>query len=106
MKCKGGEKMGLNNYQEEQDDALKEDSNQENIEIEQAEPEATEPEVLQTSKQPPEFRILQQEFDRKEGKTVLKEVGVAWKNVSQNGKEFYIIKIGNLRLFMFKNEKK
>jgi hypothetical protein len=59
----------------------------------------------QPSKQP-EFRILQQEYNQKEGKSTLKEVGVAWKNISQNGKEFYTIKIGNLRLLMFKNERK
>jgi len=59
----------------------------------------------QPSKQP-EFRILQQEYNQKEGKSTLKEVGVAWKNISQNGKEFYTVKIGNLRLLMFKNERK
>ncbi|MCX8163270.1 MAG: DUF736 domain-containing protein [Candidatus Micrarchaeota archaeon] len=57
------------------------------------------------SKQP-EFRILQQEYNQREGRTTLKEVGVAWKNISQNGKEFYTIKIGNLRLLMFKNERR
>ena len=59
----------------------------------------------QPSKQP-EFRILQQEYNQREGRSTLKEVGVAWKNISQNGKEFYTIKIGNLRLLMFKNEKR
>ncbi|MEM3362473.1 MAG: hypothetical protein QXV64_01825 [Candidatus Anstonellaceae archaeon] len=59
-----------------------------------------------TGSRQPEFRILQQEYNQKEGRTTLKEVGVAWKNISQNGKEFYTIKIGNLRLLMFKNERK
>ncbi|MFN3909616.1 MAG: hypothetical protein ACK4J0_00065 [Candidatus Anstonellaceae archaeon] len=58
----------------------------------------------QPSKQP-EFRILQQEYNQKEGRSVLKEVGVAWKNISKDGKEFYTIKIGNLRLLMFKNQR-
>lgn len=65
----------------------------------------TEPSISEQPSRQPEFRILQQEYNQKEGKSVLKEVGVAWRNRSKDGKEFYTIKIGNLRLLMFKNQR-
>ncbi len=50
----------------------------------------------------PEFRVVQPEVD-KDGKIVYKDVGAIWKNVSKAGNEFYTMKIGKLRLLIFKN---
>jgi len=56
--------------------------------------------------QQPEFRVVQPEYDEKEQKTIFKDVGAVWKNISQKtGKEFYTLKIGKLRLLMFENRK-
>ena len=51
----------------------------------------------------PDFRVVQPVVDR-DGKTVYKSVGAMWKTVSKNGNEFYVMKIGELRLLVFKNE--
>ncbi|PIT84744.1 hypothetical protein COU37_01625 [Candidatus Micrarchaeota archaeon CG10_big_fil_rev_8_21_14_0_10_45_29] len=57
------------------------------------------------SKQP-EFRIVQPEYDTREGKTIFRDVGAMWKNVSQKtGREFYTLKVGKLRLLVFANQK-
>ena len=53
----------------------------------------------------PDIRIVQVETD-KEGKTVYKNIGGMWKNISKNGNEFYTLKIGNLRLLAFPNNQK
>ena len=53
----------------------------------------------------PDLRIVQTEVDRN-GKTIYKNVGGMWKNVSKNGKEFYTLLIGNLRLLVFPNDNK
>jgi hypothetical protein len=54
----------------------------------------------------PEFRLVQPEYDTRESKTIFKDVGAVWKNVSQKtGKEFYTLKIGKMRLLMFPNQK-
>ncbi len=50
----------------------------------------------------PDFRVVQPEVD-KEGKIVYKDVGAIWKNMSKAGNEFYTMKIGKLRLLVFKN---
>lgn len=52
----------------------------------------------------PDISVVQTEVDR-EGKTKYTNVGGIWKNISKNGKEFYVIKIGNLRLVGFPNSK-
>lgn len=51
----------------------------------------------------PDFRIVQPSTD-KDGKPILKSVGAMWKSVSKSGNEFYVMKIGELRLLVFKNE--
>ncbi|MFH0927618.1 MAG: hypothetical protein V1822_03495 [Candidatus Micrarchaeota archaeon] len=54
----------------------------------------------------PDFRVVQPEYDIREGKTVFHDVGAIWRNVSQKtGKEFYSLKIGKLRLLVFENRK-
>jgi uncharacterized protein (DUF736 family) len=53
----------------------------------------------------PDFRIVQPSTD-KDGKPILKNVGAMWKTTSKNGREFYVLKIGELRLLVFKNEQK
>ncbi len=53
----------------------------------------------------PDFRVYQS-VANKEGTTSLVDVGAMWKNISKNGVEFYSLKIGNLKLLVFKNDLK
>mgnify|MGYP003136079889 CR=1 FL=1 len=53
-------------------------------------------------KNKPEFRICQQTIDM-DGKISWRNVGAIWKNTSNNGKEYRILTIGNLRLNVFEN---
>ncbi len=53
----------------------------------------------------PDYRVVQVETNM-EGKTIYKSVGGMWKNVSKNGNEFYTLLIGNLKLLVFKNDRK
>ena len=53
----------------------------------------------------PDLRIVQADRDR-DGKSIYVNVGGMWKNVSKNGNEFYTIKVGNLKLLAFPNERK
>jgi len=56
--------------------------------------------------QKPDFRIVQPEYVPALGKTVYKDVGAMWRNVSKSGNEFYTLKIGKLKLLVFSNGKK
>jgi len=51
----------------------------------------------------PDFRVVQTEYDSRLGKTVYKDVGAMWRNVSKAGNEFYTMKIGKLKLLVFQN---
>jgi len=51
-----------------------------------------------------DFRVVQTDQD-KDGKTLYKNIGGMWKNVSKSGNEFYTLKIGNLKLLVFPNSK-
>ena len=51
----------------------------------------------------PDFRIVQPEYVQALGKTVYKDVGAMWRNVSKSGNEFYTLKIGKLKLLVFQN---
>ncbi len=54
----------------------------------------------------PDFRVVQPEYDTREGKTVFRDVGALWRNISQKtGREFYTLKIGKMRLLVFPNQK-
>ena len=53
----------------------------------------------------PDLRVVQAEKDR-DGRTVYRNVGGMWKNVSKNGNEFYTLLIGNLKLLVFPNTNK
>jgi len=53
----------------------------------------------------PDFRIVQPEYVPALGKTVYKDVGAMWHNVSKSGNEFYTMKIGKLKLLVFQNTK-
>jgi hypothetical protein len=53
----------------------------------------------------PDFRIVQPDTNQ-DGSKVFKSVGAMWKSTSKNGKEFYVLKIGELRLLVFNNEPK
>lgn len=53
----------------------------------------------------PDLRVVQIETDR-EGRTVYRNVGGMWKNVSKNGNEFYTLLIGNMKLLVFPNTQK
>lgn len=67
---------------------------------------ANEPVEVESPGKQPEFRLVQPEYDTRDEKTIFKDVGAVWKNVSQKtGREFYTLKIGKLRLLMFPNQK-
>jgi hypothetical protein len=53
----------------------------------------------------PDLRVVQADKD-KDGKPLYVNVGGMWKNVSRNGKEFYVLKIGQLKLLVFPNDRK
>ncbi|MEM3060101.1 MAG: DUF736 family protein [Candidatus Anstonellales archaeon] len=50
----------------------------------------------------PDFRIIQPSLDET-GRTIYKDIGAMWKNVSKNGNDFYTLKIGRLKLLVFPN---
>jgi len=52
----------------------------------------------------PDFRIVQADRD-KNGAVIYKNVGGMWKSVSKNGNEFYSLRIGELKLLVFPNDK-
>ncbi|MEM3625331.1 MAG: hypothetical protein QXF35_02100 [Candidatus Bilamarchaeaceae archaeon] len=62
------------------------------------------------SKQPqqpgakPDFRVVQPDRD-KNGNIVYINVGGMWKNVSKSGNEFYTLRIGQLKLLVFPNNR-
>jgi|GEM_PF-1654574 len=51
----------------------------------------------------PDLRIVQPETNQ-DGTKAYRSVGAMWKSVSKNGREFYTLKIGELRLLAFPNE--
>ena len=53
----------------------------------------------------PDLRVVQADRD-KNGSVIYTNVGGMWKNVSKNGNEFYMLKIGNLKLLVFPNNNK
>ena len=52
----------------------------------------------------PDYSVVQPQRQQ-DGKEKLVSVGGMWKNVSKQGREFYTLKIGNLRLLVFPNDK-
>ncbi|MCK4319033.1 hypothetical protein KAW38_00490 [Candidatus Micrarchaeota archaeon] len=52
----------------------------------------------------PDFRIVQPGTDQN-GNAIYTNIGGMWKNVSKNGNEFYMLRIGKLRLLVFPNDK-
>ncbi|MFA6214793.1 MAG: hypothetical protein WC717_05985 [Candidatus Micrarchaeia archaeon] len=64
---------------------------------------ASEEEGSRAPGQKPEFRVVQPEYVPALGKTVYKDVGAMWRNVSKSGNEFYTMKIGKLKLLVFAN---
>jgi uncharacterized protein (DUF736 family) len=52
----------------------------------------------------PDMRVVQADRD-KDGNVVYSNVGGMWKNVSKNGNEFYTLKIGQLKLLVFPNNR-
>ncbi|MBI5227414.1 hypothetical protein HY988_02385 [Candidatus Micrarchaeota archaeon] len=61
-------------------------------------------EQTQGSGRKPDFRIVQPDRD-KNGNAVYLNVGGMWKNVSSKGTEFYTLRIGQLKLLVFANNK-
>jgi hypothetical protein len=53
----------------------------------------------------PDLNVVQADAD-KNGKVVYKTVGAMWKRVSRNGNDFYTLKIGELKLLVFPNNRK
>jgi len=70
--------------------------------VEEAE-EVEQTETTQAGKKRPTFQVVQVERGA-DGKTVFRQVGAVWENTSKSGKEFYTLKIGNLRLLLFPSE--
>ena len=52
----------------------------------------------------PDFRVVQTDRDR-DGKSVYVNVGDMWKKTSKNGNDFYVLRIGRLKLLVFQNDK-
>ncbi|MEM4272229.1 MAG: hypothetical protein QXH30_01450 [Candidatus Bilamarchaeaceae archaeon] len=52
----------------------------------------------------PDFRVVQTDRDR-DGKSVYVNVGGMWKRTSKNGNDFYVLRIGRLKLLVFQNDK-
>ena len=79
---------------------------EENLEgFEEIQPKSDGENTPSTGANRPDIRVVQVEAD-KDGKSIYKNVGGMWKNVSKNGNEFYTIKIGNLKLLAFPNTNK
>lgn len=72
------------------------------IEEHEEKPEKEPTEVRERNR--PDFRVVQPDRDQY-GKTIYKPVGAMWKQISKQGNEFYVLKIGELRLLVFPNEK-
>jgi hypothetical protein len=53
----------------------------------------------------PDMRVVQADRDR-DGNVVYSNVGGMWRNVSKNGNEFYTLRIGQLKLLVFPNDRK
>ena len=53
----------------------------------------------------PDLRVVQTDRD-KDGNVVYSNVGGMWKNVSKNGNTFYTLRIGQLKLLVFPNDRK
>ncbi len=53
----------------------------------------------------PDFRVVQPDYNTRLGKTLYKDVGAMWRNISRTGNEFYTMKIGKLKLLVFPNNK-
>lgn len=53
----------------------------------------------------PDLRVVQTDRD-KNGNVVYLNVGGMWKNISKNGNEFYTLRIGQLKLLVFPNDRK
>lgn len=62
-------------------------------------------EQTETKGDRPDLRIVQVDKDTN-GETRFTNVGGAWKTVTKNGNEMYNVRIGNLRLQMYPNDKK
>lgn len=52
----------------------------------------------------PDFRIVQPDRD-KNGNVIYVNVGGMWKNISKSGNEFYTLRIGQLKLLVFPNNR-
>ncbi|MCI0503975.1 hypothetical protein L0Y65_04655 [Candidatus Micrarchaeota archaeon] len=53
----------------------------------------------------PDLRVVQTDRD-KDGNVIYSNVGGMWKNVSKNGNVFYTLRIGQLKLLVFPNDRK
>jgi len=74
-------------------------------EVQSEKPDEKPAEAPAPSANRPDFRVVQTDRD-KEGKSVYVNVGGMWKNISKNGNEFYTLKIGQLKLLVFPNDRK
>jgi len=87
----------------EEIEKIKISSFQENVIEENAEEEKIEEKLLTSQKKKPDYKVLQPDVDVN-GKRILKNVGAMWKAETKDGKEYYVMKIGELRLLVFPNK--
>ena len=71
----------------------------------ESKPASQEGQETQRGANRPDLRVVQVDTDR-DGKTLYRNVGGMWKNVSKNGNEFYTLLIGNMKLLVFPNTQK
>ena len=71
----------------------------------EAKPEEKGGEATTAGPNRPDFRVVQADRD-KNGNVMYNNVGGMWKNVSKNGNEFYTLRIGQLKLLVFHNDRK
>ena len=53
----------------------------------------------------PDMRVVQADRN-KDGNVIYNNVGGMWRNISKNGNEFYTLRIGQLKLLVFPNDRK
>ncbi|MEM1700599.1 MAG: hypothetical protein QW785_00875 [Candidatus Anstonellales archaeon] len=87
---------------------MEEDQEKDEIIIQEIEPEESVSidknlEKLEPKRGRPDYRVLQLIVD-KDGKSKFAEVGAMWLHQKKEGGSFYIMKIGKLKLFVFKND--
>ncbi|NPA22081.1 MAG: DUF736 domain-containing protein [Candidatus Micrarchaeota archaeon] len=75
----------------------------EEVEIEEEVPAKLEKVEVQKGSRP-EWVVLQPDVGQN-GEKVLRRVGAMWKQTTKDGRDYYVLRIGDLRLLVFKNDR-